>query len=278
MRKRIADGGVTVVVTSPPYNLGVKYKSYNDRRSAADYLAWMDDVAVEVKRVLAGDGSFFLNVGSTPQEPWRTMDVALVMRKHFVLQNQIIWVKSIAIPRSAAGKNAALAGDVAVGHFKPINSPRYLNHCHEFIFHLTKKGDVPLSRLAVGIPYQDKSNVRRWKSARADRRCRGNTWFIPYRTIQSRDKQRPHPSTFPVELADMCVRLHGVEKIRLAMDPFLGLGSTALACQHLGVPFIGFEIDPEYAHTAEKLLKQTQSVVHGPSTMDHGLLPIKDIS
>jgi site-specific DNA-methyltransferase (adenine-specific) len=43
------------------------------------------------------------------------------------------------------------------------------------------------------------------------------------------------------------MRVHGIERIRLAMDPFLGLGSSAAAAAKLGVSFVGFEIDPEYA-------------------------------
>ena len=73
-------------------------------------------------------------------------------------------------------------------------------------------------------------------------RCRGNTWFIPYETIQRRDRDRPHPATFPSRLPEQCLRLHGLDRIQVAMDPFTGLGSTAVACARLGVSFIGAEI------------------------------------
>ena len=49
--------------------------------------------------------------------------------------------------------------------------------------------------------------------AGSDQRCRGNTWFIPYETIQSREKERPHPATFPVQLAEWCIKLHGVSRV-----------------------------------------------------------------
>ena len=45
-------------------------------------------------------------------------------------------------------------------------------------------------------------------------RCRGNTWFLPYDTIQSRDKERPHPATFPWRLPGVLPRLHGVPRRR----------------------------------------------------------------
>ena len=130
-----------------------------------------------------------------------------------------------------------------------------MNDCHEYIFHLTKFGDVELDRRAIGVEYQDKSNVGRWAAARNDRRCRGNTWFVPYRTIKSRDRERPHPATFPVRIPMMCARLHGIARVERAMDPFLGLGHSALACKTLGVPFVGFETDEGYFAEARRLIE-----------------------
>lgn len=246
MRDMLSDKIVDVVVTSPPYNLGINYNGYDDSLSREDYLSWMDEWAVEVKRVLADQGSLFLNVGGKPSDPLVPFQLLEVMVRHFTLQNVIHWVKSIAILKSEVGKYPGIVSDVAVGHFKPISSHRFLNDCHEYIFHLTKKGNVSIDRLAVGVPYQDKSNIGRWKSVSDDVRCRGNTWFIPYETIQSRDKERPHPATFPIELPVRCIKLHGVDRAKLVMDPFVGIGSSAIACHRLGVQFIGFEIAEDY--------------------------------
>jgi site-specific DNA-methyltransferase (adenine-specific) len=140
------------------------------------------------------------------------------------------------------------------GHFKPISSPRYLNDCHEYIFHFTKEGRTPIDRLAIGVPYADKSNIARWAHTRGtvrDRRCRGNTWFIPYKTIRDRQAQRPHPATFPPALAANCILLHGKAREMTMLDPFLGIGHAALAAQQLGVKrFIGFDIDEGYLQVA----------------------------
>jgi site-specific DNA-methyltransferase (adenine-specific) len=236
------EGSVTVVVTSPPYNIGVDYRTYEDSKSQDEYLKWIRNLGSAIHRVLETEGSFFLNVGSRPSDPWLAWDVAAQLRGTFVLQNAIQWVKSIAI------------GEESAGHYKPITSPRFLHDCHEYIFHFTKSGTVPLDRLAIGVPYQDKSNIGRWRIAQRDLRCRGNTWFIPYRTIRDRNSQRPHPSTFPVALPDMCIRLHGVSKVRRVLDPFMGLGSTAVAAQRLGVACVGFDIDRYYLDVAKSQL------------------------
>jgi site-specific DNA-methyltransferase (adenine-specific) len=258
MRGELEDDSVDLVVTSPPYNIGVSYHKYHDKRPRQEYLQWLEAVGKEIRRVLKEDGSFFLNVGGKPTDPWVPFDILQQLRGDFVLQNVIHWVKSISLVNSSdAGGAPGLEGARSAGHYKPIGGERFLNDCHEYIFHLTKTGRVKLDRLAIGVPYQDKSNIGRWKAATKDRRCRGNTWFIPYETIQSRERERPHPSTFPVQLPEMCLKLHGLPRVKLVLDPFLGLGSTALACLRLGVSCLGFEIDDNYFATAVARVRQS---------------------
>ena len=181
---------------------------------------------------------FFLNIGNKPKDPWIAWDVAYALRKLLYSTKRHPLDQIIAINKTQVGNYPNIAGDIAVGHFKPIVSKRFLNDCHEYIFHFTKYGDVHLDKLAVGVSYQDKTNIKRWKAAnKEDKRDRGNTWFIPYQTIQSRSKQRPHPATFPVNLPDMCIRLHGSAK--LVIDPFVGIGSSAVAAMHLGPHLLG---------------------------------------
>jgi len=250
---------VDVIVTSPPYNIGKEYQTYNDVRPRDEYLEWMESVAQESQQIMTEEGSFFLNVGGKPSDHWIALDIAARFRKYFVMQNVIHWIKSIAIPQEDAGKYPNITGDISVGHYKPINSNRYLNSCHEYIFQFTKTGETPLDKLAIGVPYQDKSNIGRWKAAQQDIHDRGNTWFIPYETIQ---KSRPHPTVFPIKLPEMCLKLHGVQNINLVMDPFMGIGSTALACKKMGIPYIGFEIDPSYIDIAKKcLINSTQETL-----------------
>jgi len=252
---RLDAGSVGAVVTSPPYNIGVKYRSYQDDLPRKDYLNWSYKWLKAVSRVMRPEGSLFLNVGAKPTDPWVPLEVAQVARTFFKLQNTIHWVKSIAIDRQAAGQNAGFERDVAVGHYKPINSDRFVNDCHEFIFHFTPGGRTRLDRRAVGVPYQDRSNVKRWAAAGEGVRCRGNTWFIPYETIQSRDRDRPHPASFPPRVPDQCLRLHGLDRIGAVLDPFMGLGSTAIAAARLGLDFVGIEMDEYYLKEAVERVK-----------------------
>jgi site-specific DNA-methyltransferase (adenine-specific) len=252
MEELLEPESVDVVVTSPPYNIGVRYGSYNDRIPRKTYLRWIYDWGKLIRRVLSPHGSLFLNIGSKPSDPWVPFEVAAQLREWLELQNVIHWIKSIYIENDSYGNSVSLN----VGHFKPINSKRFLNDAHEYVFHFTREGNVPLERLDIGVPYKDDSNVSRWKSSGTGVRCRGNNWYIPYSTIQRRSTDRPHPASFPPELAEMCIKLHGVKNAKLVLDPFLGIGNTAVACARLGVAMVGFEIDEEYLSIAKKSLLQ----------------------
>ena len=276
-------GSVDMVVTSPPYNLGIKYNTYKDNKSRQDYLAWMDEVFVAIKHCLKDDGHFFLNMGYSNIDPWVGMDVAQVARNNFVLQNHINWVKSIHV------------NDKTSGHFKPINSQRYMCPTWEHLFHFTKDGNVNIDRLSVGVEYEyyeanirskkatklrklikesnwvlsltetiiDEQNVSKIKNelkleeenlAKKDKpnlRDKGNCWFIPYETINSKELKGKHPAIFPVQLAEQCIKVSGV-KSGIVLDPFMGTGTTAIAALNQGCEYLGFDVDNEYITFANR--------------------------
>lgn len=280
--KALAPESVDICVTSPPYNLDIKYGAYQDSKPREVYLKWLSEVFLQVNRVLKPNGHFFLNVGYSNIDPWVGMDVANEARKHMVLQNNFTWVKSIAID------------DVQIGHYKPINSQRFSNPTWEHLFHFTKTGLVPCDKNAIGVPYTDKGNLdksSRWRgklikkmgygnkrafeasASPAERQeldralahkleshgpvsdvhCPGNVWFIPYDTIVDRGVQRgTHPATFPVELVRRAIKFSGVSGVLL--DPFMGTGTSAVAAQELGLEWIGFDVDPHYIKYAESRL------------------------
>lgn len=273
-------GSVDVVVTSPPYNLNIKYGEYQDHIPRDSYLKWLADVFLGIKHCLKDDGHFFLNVGYSNIDPWVGMDVANVARSQFVLQNNFTWVKSIYV------------NDKTYGHFKPINSDRFANPTWEHLFHFTKTGSVLCNKLAIGVPYEwdcntdntgrirgrlvKKMGFENWrdfdKNATLEQRakldheladkisnqaekptvhCRGNTWYVPYDTISDRKKHRgTHPATFPRKLVDLCVQFSGVKQ-GIVLDPFMGSGTTAVSAKSLGLDYIGFEIDSDYIQFAE---------------------------
>jgi DNA modification methylase len=114
---------VAAVVTSPPYNLGKSYSCHNDNMPEAQYLAWQDEVAQEIVRLLMPKGHLFLNVGWNSKHPMRSVQVMLEYARHLTLQQPILWTKSVALDGKSLPKHLGTEmHDRQVGHFASVNS------------------------------------------------------------------------------------------------------------------------------------------------------------
>lgn len=277
---KIAD----ICVTSPPYNLDIKYNMYNDKKTEQEYLKWIEEVCLGIKHVLKDDGHFWLNVGYSNINPWVGMDIAQIVRKHFTLQNNFIWVKSISIDNTTHG------------HFKPINSDRFSNPTWEHLFHFTKNGNEKCDKLSIGVPYMYNCNIDKTSRTKGrlvkklgyknqidfnkratqedilylenelskkvenmknnDTRCRGNSWYVPYESISNREKDRgSHPATYPTKLVENCIDFSG-KKNGILIDPFMGSGTSAIAAINKNLNYIGFDIDEEYIKFANNRINE----------------------
>jgi site-specific DNA-methyltransferase (adenine-specific) len=235
----LEERSIDIFVTSPPYNIGINYGTYQDDKSSEEYLSCLHNVFYEAKRTLKDDGSLFLNIGNTSKNPNLAFNVANCLRDLFHLQNNFIWVKSIAIDF------------ITYGHFTPINSHRFVNNNFEHVYHFTKNGNVKINKTAIGTPYMDKRNIAR-KADSLDLRCRGNTWFIPYETIQNKSQKGYHPAIYPKQLVENCIKLAGYDDDTVVCDPFLGSGTTLVVAEQLGINGFGIELDEVYLKYAEK--------------------------
>ena len=261
--KELDDKSIDLIVTSPPYNIGIKYSKYEDKKPREQYLEWIYDIFSELKRVLKDDGNIFLNMGYTNKDPWISMEVALKLKDLFVMQNKITWVKSISIGEDK---------DDTHGHFKPINSDRYINVTNEDIYHFTKSDKVKINREAVGVPYKWKCNLidRKTKLPRInkktglpveDKRCKGNSWFVPYDTINSKKEKGYHPATFPEGLVEHCIKISDVKE-GVILDPFIGSGTTVRMAKKMTDKYeeynlsgIGIDIDEKYINYCNDSIK-----------------------
>ena len=112
----------------------------------------------------------------------------------------------------------------------------FFNDCHEYVFHFTKTGRVEIDRLASAF------RIRTRATLLAGRTPAGAT-FVAAATpgsfltkqFKAAQKERPHPATFPVQLAEWCIKLHGVSRVQTMLDPFLGIGNSAVAAKNCGV-------------------------------------------
>ncbi len=211
---------IDLVITSPPYK---NDDGYNEK------LIW--EVSNQLYHTQKNNSLFFLNFGHLVNWKNRPFDVVnLVLDVGYKLNDTFIWVKN---------------------HYSPIQGKKHVNNLFEYIF-LFYKGNMPdLDRLSIGIPYKDKANVGRYSDK--DLKCGGNVWYINYETITSKE-QKLHNDRFPIELPERCIKLSGIEKGSLVCDPFSGSGTTGIACQNLGMNYIGFEIQKNHYNRSLKRL------------------------
>lgn len=219
----IKDLSVDLVITSPPYK---EKDGYSPRL--------IKSVASELYRVMKNGTLAFVNFGHLAGHKGRPFECAKEFANYFEWVDTIIWVKS---------------SEFHGGHFSPINSDYRMNNMFEYIFQFSK-GEAKIDRLALGIPYMEKSNIKRYgvfdeEQNKQDIRCAGNVWYVGYPTVQSK-KQKPHKDMFPEEIPTRCLKLADLPKGSTVLDPFFGSGTTGQAAKKMGMNAVGYEINSQF--------------------------------
>ena len=153
--KDIDNDTFDIIVSSPPYNIGINYNTYEDKK--VDYIDWQVKVWEEAFRVLKPTGHLFLNIQPSRQNPLWCYE--LVSKLSWKLQNTIIWNKQLEIDNHIRGQGTS------------FQSEKYLPNGWEFVFHLTKDGKTPISQERSSVPYNPQwaeSNAKRNGKAKWD--------------------------------------------------------------------------------------------------------------
>jgi adenine-specific DNA-methyltransferase len=227
----LPDGTARLIVTSPPYNLG---KSYEHRRPLEVYLAEQAAVIAECGRILALDGSICWQVGNHVDTgevyPLDILLYPLFKRHGLQLRNRIVW------------------------HFEHgLHCGRRFSGRHETILWFTRARYVfHLDPVRVPQKYPGK---RHFKGPNAGRpSCHplgknpGDVWAIP-NVKHNHVEKTAHPCQFPVELVERLV-LALTDPGDLVLDPYLGVGSAAVAAVLHGRRAAGAEIEGRYLEVA----------------------------
>lgn len=232
---------ISSIVTSPAFNIGFKYSGYEDNKPEQSYLADMSLLAKGLYDKSSDNCCAFIQYDPNMKDPSLPyIAIEKFLERGWILKNQICWIKSGTVPNPEGG-------ETSFGHYTPINSPDKLHSCWGTIFMLTKT-NVNLDKLALGVPYKDPSNKKRWNNSKG-LRCRGNMWFIPYQTKTKTE----HPCEFPVKLVENCLKLQGLRQ-GIVFDPFAGSGTTGRAAVNLGLDYLLTEISKDYCDIIKKRL------------------------
>lgn len=235
--KSLPDETLDLIVTSPPYNIN-KFK--DDRKPLDEYLNWQKEVIRECHRVLKSTGSIFWQVGTYVDK--RGAHIPLDIKFFPIFEsldmfprNRIVWLRphGLHADKKFAGRHETILWFTKTENYKffldPIRVPqKYANKKH---YKGDKKGELS------GDPFGKNP---------------GDVWA--FRNVRhNHEEDTIHPTQFPQDLIDR-ILLCTTEVGDTVLDPFMGVGTTALSAKEYKRFFCGAELEEEYLQVANQLL------------------------
>jgi len=238
MLKQIPDGSASLIVTSPPYNIG---KSYESTVKLEDYLDAQKETIGECVRVLSDEGSLCWQVGNHIAKDGEVFPLdALIFPicKSFGLKmrNRIIW------------------------HFEHgLHCTRRFSGRHETIIWFTKSDKYVFNLDPVRVP-QKYPGKRDYKGKNKGKlsgnplgKNPGDVWILP-NVKNNHIEKTVHPCQFPVELIER-LTLSMTNAGDLVVDPYMGVGSALCAAVKHGRRGAGSDITTEYVTIARDRIR-----------------------
>ena len=226
----LPDSSVALMVTSPGYHVG---KEYDTDVPFSEYLAMLERVLAETKRVLEPGGRAVVNVANLGRKPYVPLAAIVTQlmteRLGFFMRGEIIWRKA-----------KAMNGSCAWGSWQSAKTPT-IRDTHEYCLCFSK-GRMDRVR-------QGRSTIDRDEFLAATL----SVWEIPPESA----RRVGHPAPFPVALPRRFIELYTFEG-DLVLDPFMGSGSTAVAAVESGRHYVGYDTDPGYVALAEERIRASQ--------------------
>lgn len=242
--KTIADASVQLVVTSPPYNIG---KEYEERLSKNEYKEFIGKVIAECVRIVKPGGSICWEVGTHMEGKNRPKPLAFMLHPIFesyeetddlFLRNAIVWTYGHGL------------------HSKLRFSGRY-----ETILWYTKGEEYTFNLDDVRVPqmYPGKTHFKGEKKGQPSGNPKGknpsDVWNDIPNVKANHVEKTDHPCQFPVGLAKRLI-LALSDKNDLVVDPFMGVGTTAVAAAMTGRRVAGCDLDSSYIRIARDRVKK----------------------
>jgi DNA modification methylase len=221
----LPESSVHLMVTSPPYNVG---KEYDKGLTLDEYKGLLGNVFKEVHRVLVPGGRACVNVANLGRKPYIPLDAFLIqimLDIGFLMRGEIIW-----------DKGSSAAASTAWGSWCSPSNPT-LRDVHEYIMVFSKdtfKRPKPKGR---------KSTITREEFLEWTK----SVWSFPAESAT----RVGHPAPFPVELPLRFIKLYTFEG-EVVLDPFIGSGTTAIACLRANRHFVGYDVEKQYVDIANR--------------------------
>jgi len=239
--RQFPDEFFNLIVTSPPYNVG---KAYEKRASQEMYLEEQAIAIAEAARVVKEGGSICWQVGNYIEDgevfPLDILLYSLFKQQGLKLRNRIVWT---------------------FGH--GLHCQKRFSGRHETILWFTKGDHYEFDLDSVRVPskYPEKKHFKGPNKGEYSSNPLGknpaDVWDIPNVKFNHVEKTN-HPCQFPVGLVERLVLALTKPGDRI-LDPYLGVGSTAIAALKHGRAAYGCDIMSEYVEIAKQRIEQLQN-------------------
>ncbi len=224
--KGLPSNSVDLIFADPPFNIGLKYDIYNDKKSYNDYFSWSDNWINEARRILKNSGSIYIAIGDE-----FAAEINIILKKSsFHFRNWIIWYYTF-------GQNQRKKFNRAHTHILYFSKDDT-----DFIFNIDNIR-VPSARQLV---YNDKRANPNGKSP-------DDVW--EYSSVCGTFKERigNHPCQMPENLLERII-LASTNEGDIVIDPFGGTGTTAFVADRLKRKYITMDISDQYFEIITKRL------------------------
>lgn len=244
--KKLPDDSIDTVWTDPPYNINYKYDVYDDDMSLDAYFKWCSEWVKECHRVLKPSGSIFVKMWSR-----HIFDFYKVLEKHnFIFKNVIVWKR-----KSCANyTDRYLGGYEVIFFFTKTHNSKF--NAEGFLRNTTflKRWDGKKEYMGRLNDLWDDIKPITAGNLRHSEGCYQNEGGVNgcYQNIGG---VKEHPAQHSTELVIRSIKCTTTEN-DVVLDPFIGSGTTAVACKRLNRKFIGFEISQKYVDLANKRLQK----------------------
>jgi DNA modification methylase len=220
---------VHLAITSPPYNLRIPYRGYDDNLSPEEYLRWLRDVWRSLHRVLVPGGRFVLNVAPTSIKDFRPIhhDLSRDLRDlGYIMRTEIIWYKQTMGRRTAWGS------------WRSPSNPHIVPSWEYVLVFSKGQWKLPGDRADVDITAHEFETFS------------DGFWKIP-----PERKRAGHPAPFPEELIERLVKFYSYRR-NVVVDMFGGTGTVAAVARRLGRHYLHIDSSPEYCAAAEERVRR----------------------
>ncbi len=221
---------IDLIVTSPPYNVDIKYDSNDDALSYADYLAFSEAWFARSLQWLKPDGRFCLNIpldkNKGGQQHVGADLTKLATTVGFQYHATIVWNEGNISRRTAWGSWLKASAPYVIA---PV----------ELIVVLYKQQWKKTS--GSGKSDMNKQEFMEWTNG---------LWTFPGES----KKRIGHPAPFPIELPQRCIKLFSYVQDTV-LDPFMGSGTTLIAARLNNRQSIGIEVDEGYCKLAKERIQ-----------------------